>query len=87
MLAFGKVFCVALYALALAGVAGWIHGPLATYSEIGAALFIAVHVVEVVVLFRFVRLYPGGLPSSIVQTLLFGALHTLPLMRAAKARA
>jgi uncharacterized protein YhhL (DUF1145 family) len=85
MFLIGKLLCLVLYALALAGLAGWIHGPLATVTEIGAALFLVVHLIELPVFFRFIRTCPGGLPASIVQALLFGALHSLPLMRAARA--
>ena len=85
MTAIGKLLCLVLYALALAGLAGWIHGPLATYSEIVAALFVVVHVVELPFFFKYIRTYRGGLASSVLQALLYGAFHSLPLMRAAKA--
>jgi uncharacterized protein YhhL (DUF1145 family) len=85
MIAIGKLFCLVLYALALVGLAGWIPAPLATWAVIGAALVLVVHVIELPFFFKYIRRYPGSLASSVVQALLFGAFHSLPLMRAAQA--
>ncbi len=85
MLALLKLGCLVLYALALAAVFGWLHGPLATGAEVVAALFLAVHVMELPFFLRVLRAYRGSFASSVVQALLFGVLHSLPLMRAARA--
>ena len=84
MIAIGKMVCLVLYAVALAGLAGWVGGPLAIGAEAGAALFLVVHVIELPFFFKYIRRHPGGVPASVVQALLFGAFHSLPLMRAAR---
>jgi uncharacterized protein YhhL (DUF1145 family) len=85
MFAIGKAVCLVLYAVALAGLAGWIPGPLAIWAERGAVLFLVVHVIELPFFFKYIRTYAGGVPASVAQALLFGAFHTLPLIRAARA--
>ena len=85
MLALLKLGCLVLYALGAAAALGWLHGPLATGAEIGTALFLAVHVIELPFFLRALRTYRGSFASSVLQALLFGALHSLPLMRAARA--
>jgi hypothetical protein len=85
MLAILKLGCLVLYALGAAGALGWLRGPLATGAEIGAVLFLAIHVIELPFFLRVLRTYRGSLASSVLQALLFGALHSAPLMRAARA--
>jgi hypothetical protein len=85
MLTLPKLGCLVLYALGLAAAFGWLHGPLATGAEIGALLFLVIHVIELPFFLRVLRTYRGSFASSVVQALLFGALHSLPLMRAARA--
>lgn len=84
MMVAGKLLCLVLYALALAGLAGAISGPLATWMELGAALFLVIHVIELPFFFKYIRTYAGGVPASVALALLFGAFHTLPLIRAAR---
>lgn len=48
-------------------------------------VLLAIHLLELVFVFRHVRLYQGPLATSIVLTLLFGLLHWKPLADA-KAR-
>jgi hypothetical protein len=85
MLALLKLGCLVLYAAALAACAGAWHGPAATGVEVLAAAFVAIHVLELPFFFRALRTYRGSLASSVAQALLFGALHSLPLLRAARA--
>ena len=85
MLALLKLGCLVIYALGLAAALGALHGPLATGAEVVAALFLVVHVIELPFFWRVLRAYRGSFASSVLQALLFGALHSLPLMRAARA--
>ena len=84
MLTVLKLGCLLLYALGFAGAVGWLTGPLATGAEIGTLLFFAVHVIELPFFMKALRTYPGSLASSVLQALLFGVLHSLPLQRAAR---
>ena len=84
MLAVLKLGCLVLYAAALAAVAGAWQGPAATGVEVVAAAFIVIHVIELPFFLRALRTYRGSLASSVLQALLFGALHSLPLLRAAR---
>ena len=83
MLALMKLVCLVLYAAALAALFGWWQGPAASIVEYAAAIFIAIHVIELPIFFKTLRTYRGSLASSVLQALLFGALHSLPLKRAA----
>lgn len=74
-----KATCLACYALALAGLVGWLPGGLAASMQTIAAGMLIVHLLELLLMFRFVRLYPGTLTVSVVLTLLFGLLHWKPL--------
>jgi hypothetical protein len=74
-----KVACLATYALALAGVAGWLPAGLSGVMQGIGLTLLAIHVVELALMFRHVRLYPGPLALSVLLTLLFGLLHWKPL--------
>ena len=49
-----------------------------------ALALIAVHVLECVLAFKYVKSYPGPLLTSVALALLFGLLHWMPLARAAR---
>lgn len=85
MLALLKLGCLVLYAAGLAAFAGAWHGPVAAAAQYLAAAFIVVHVIELPFFFRALRTYSGSLAASVLLALLFGALHSLPLLRAARA--
>ena len=84
MLMLLKLGCLLLYALGLAAFAGGLHGTIAVVLESLAATFIAIHVLELPFFWKILRTYPGAFAASVAQALLFGALHSLPLMRAAR---
>jgi len=71
--------CLTLYLLALARLAGWLPDPMFARLPQIAALIVLAHVVELALMFRHVRRYPGPLGASVVLTLLFGLLHWKPL--------
>ena len=85
MLTLSKIACLVVYALGAAGALGGLHGPTAFWSEVAAAALLAVHVLELPIFWKFLRSYPGSFASSVLQALLFGMLHSLPLKRAAQA--
>ncbi|SOE62312.1 hypothetical protein SAMN05414139_02083 [Burkholderia sp. D7] len=77
-----KAGCLAIYGLALAGMAGLLPHLLAWTMEIVAAAFLGIHALELVFVFGKVRLYRGPLAASVLLTLLFGLLHWIPLANA-----
>ena len=84
MLLLAKIGCLVLFAAGLVGWSGAWSGGLARGVEIVAALVAAVHVIEVPLLWTLLRRAPGSLVANVLQTLLFGAFHWLPLKRAAR---
>jgi hypothetical protein len=74
-----KLTCVLAYTLALAATGGLVGGAFATTIQTIAVVLLVAHAAEVVMAFRYVRLYEGSLFASIVLTLLFGFLHWWPL--------
>lgn len=74
-----KLALLALYAGALAGFAGLLPPGLAARLQNIALIVLAIHVIEMMVMFRHVRRYRGPLAASILLTLLFGLLHWKPL--------
>ncbi|MES2362033.1 MAG: hypothetical protein V4646_09530 [Pseudomonadota bacterium] len=82
MFLFLKVVCLAIYALAIAGLAGPAgllpDGFAHTIRNIAAVMLI-VHALELLLMFKHVRLYRGLLATSVLLTLLFGLLHWKPL--------
>ena len=79
-----KAVCLGIYALAMAGLAGLLPSGLAGSMQTIALVMLAVHVVELAVMFKHVKRYPGPLAISILLTMLFGLLHWKPLADAAK---
>ena len=84
MLAVLKLACLVAYALALAGLAGLLPASLSTWSQIVAAVLLVVHLIELPFVFKYLGRYRGALGASVLQALLFGMLHSLALIRAAK---
>ena len=83
-----KALCVGAYLLALAGLAGWLAADWAATAQKVALLLLLIHALELLVVFKYVRLYRGSLAVSVLLTLLFGLLHWRPLAKeAAKAAA
>ena len=83
---FLKTLLLATYALAIASLLlplPFDAGPMLRRVSL---ILLAVHLLELVFVFRHVRLYKGPLGTSIVLTLLFGLLHWKPLADADKAR-
>ena len=69
--------------MVLAGLAGLLPAALAATVQQLALVLLLIHAVELLVVFKYVRLYRGSLAVSVLLTLLFGLLHWRPLARAA----
>ena len=78
-----KAACLGVYITAIAGIAGLITGELSIRAQNLALAMLLIHVLELVFMFKHVRLYRGPLQMSIALTLLFGVLHWRPLAREA----
>lgn len=74
-----KAVCLAIYALALAGLAGLLPDGVAHTMRNIAAVMLLVHALELLAMFKHVRLYRGPLAISVLLTMLFGLLHWKPL--------
>ena len=74
-----KAACLAVYVLALAGLAGLLPPGLSGTMQNIALVLLVIHALEVIFMFKHVRLYRGSLAVSILLTLLFGLLHWKPL--------
>ena len=81
---FVKFLCLAAYALALRHLAGLLPEDSFSRAPLIAALLLAIHSAELLLMFKHVRLYRGPLSVSILLTLLFGVLHWMPLARKAR---
>lgn len=79
-----KAVCLAIYALAIAGLAGLLPSKLAGTMQTIALVMLMAHAVELLVMFKHVKRYPGPLAVSVLLAMLFGLLHWKPLADAAK---
>jgi uncharacterized protein YhhL (DUF1145 family) len=77
-----KLLALVIYALAIAALAGRLPGWASTVLPAIAGLFLVVHVVELAIFWRHIRLYQGTLALSVLLTLLFGVMHWKPLANA-----
>ena len=80
-----KALLLVVYALATASFFVGLAFDLGPLLRRVALVLLAVHLVELIVVFKHVRLYQGPIGISILLTLLFGLLHWKPLADA-KAR-
>ena len=76
-----KIACLVIYAMALAGMAGWLPTALSGSIQTLAIVILVVHALELVLAFGIVRRYQGDLLVSVLLTLLFGLLHLTRLVR------
>lgn len=82
MIIFLKAVLLAAYALALASLVWPLPYDAGPSLRRIVLIVLAVHGVELVAMFRHVRLYRGPLAASVLLTLLFGLLHWKPLANA-----
>ena len=74
-----KALLVLVYGLAAVSLLGVLPADLAQLLQRVSLILLAIHVVEVLLMFKWVRLYRGSLAVSILLTLLFGLLHWKPI--------
>ncbi|MFT5643738.1 MAG: hypothetical protein ACI83P_001285 [Janthinobacterium sp.] len=79
MMIMAKAACLAIYAMALMALTGLYSSALAGTIETIALVLLVIHALELVFVFKHVRLYRGSLAVSMVLTMLFGLLHWKPL--------
>lgn len=84
MMTFLKAGCIAIYLLAASSLfvtLPWGTGPLLQFVSVA---LVAVHALEAVFVFKFIKTYKGSLLTSLALSLLFGLLHWMPLAKASK---
>jgi len=77
-----KAGCLSVYVLALASLLWVFPGGAGPVIQTLALAFLAVHVLEMLIAFKYIKTYPGPLAMSILLALLFGLLHWMPLAKA-----
>jgi hypothetical protein len=75
-----KFLCIGVYVLGVASTAGLLPATWSFWKTIAAVQLLA-HLLEIIVMFKYVKRYRGSLGASLVLTLLFGFLHWKPLMK------
>lgn len=82
-----RTFCLLFYLAAFLSLLFDWPAVIEAVLQYGTLLLLLAHAVEVVVAWRWVRLYEGPILLSILYTLLFGIVHWRPLKhRAARNR-
>ena len=76
-----KLLCIGVYVLGVTSAVGLLPAAWSFWKTIAAVLLLA-HLLEIIVMFKYVKRYRGSLGASLVLTLLFGFLHWKPLMQA-----
>jgi len=74
-----KAGCLFVFSAALARLAGLLPPGVLPYSTWIAFGLLVIHLIELPLFFKYVRLYRGPLAVSVLLTLLFGLLHWKPL--------
>ena len=82
-----KLGALLFYGAALLSLVLDLPPALEQVLQVGTLLLLVAHALEVVLCFRWIRMYEGGVALSIVLTLLFGFVHWLPIKQRAQARA
>ncbi|MBL8336434.1 MAG: DUF1145 domain-containing protein [Rhodoferax sp.] len=79
-----KALLIAIYAAAIVSLFGVLPSDLGHLLQRLSLILLVIHAVELALMFKAVRRYPGPLATSILLTLLFGLLHWKPLADAAR---
>ena len=79
---FLKIAILIFYVLAAVCMVNPIFGENSQYLVYMAAAILVAHVLEMFVAFKWIKLYSGGLATSLLLTLLFGFMHWLPIKQA-----
>jgi len=79
-----KACCLALYLGGLCSLLLPLPWPLRPWLELASLFVLVVHALQVPLAWRYVRRCPGTLGLSVLQTLLFGVLHWVPVAWASR---
>lgn len=82
-----KFLLLATYLLALVSLFGVLPSDLGHLLQRISLILLVIHAVELLLMFKTIRTYPGPLAVSVLLTLLFGLLHWKPLAQAQRAAA
>jgi uncharacterized protein YhhL (DUF1145 family) len=74
-----KTLLLTIYGVAAISLLGVLPSDLSHLMQRLSLILLVIHVVELLLMFKSVRLYRGSLAVSILLTLLFGLLHWKPL--------
>lgn len=81
-----KVLTLLVYVVGIIAAINPVFGAASPYLSYLALAFIVAHSLEVLVSWKYLKLYEGGMAQSIVLCLLFGVGHWIPLKKAAQAQ-
>lgn len=78
-----RALCLLAYGAAIAKLAGLLPAGSFDRAPLVAAVLLFLHAAELLMVFKHLGRYAGGLGMSVVLTLLFGVLHWKALLPAA----
>lgn len=84
MMTFLKAGCIAIYLLAVCSLFTTLPWGTGTVLQFVGIALIAVHALEAVFVWKYIKTYKGSMLTSLVLSLLFGLLHWMPLAKASQ---
>jgi uncharacterized protein YhhL (DUF1145 family) len=81
-----KLLLIATYALSVVSLFGVMPADLSQLLQRISLILLVIHAIELLVMRKTIRTYPGPLAVSVLLTLLFGLLHWKPLADAQRRR-
>lgn len=76
-----RALCLLAYGAAVAKLAGLLPDGSFDRAPIVAAVLLGLHGLELLMVYKRLGAYAGGMARSVVLTLLFGVLHWRPLLQ------
>jgi uncharacterized protein YhhL (DUF1145 family) len=74
-----KLLLIATYALSVVSLFGVMPADLSQLLQRISLILLVIHAIELLVMRKTIRTYPGPFAISVLLTLLFGLLHWKPL--------
>lgn len=74
-----KLLLIATYGLSVVSLFGVLPADLGHLLQRISLILLVIHAIELLLMFKTIRTYPGPLAVSVVLALLFGLLHWKPL--------
>ncbi len=81
-----KLLLIATYGLSVVSLFGVMPADLSQLLQRISLILLVIHAIELLVMRKTIRTYPGPLAVSVLLTLLFGLLHWKPLADAQRRR-